>query len=200
MGDPKFCKCKLRIPSKMNFLIPLAGSITALLFSGCASLSEADAFFVATTPEIYPPKNAREFVPLISEEPKENFKVIGTMVWEAPRGWNFMRRALERTARKHGADAIILRHKDSFRETNLVDMPPSMRWVPVTRIIYVSSGPKNNRTTRAVPVTDFYPVFQPGFVAENIQNWTGVNADFIVFDSTMPMGRMPELDIAELDE
>jgi len=200
MGVVKICKCKLRFLTGMKSVMVIAACLAVLSFAGCASLSEADPFFVATTPEIYPPKDSREHIPLISENPAGKFKVIGTMDWEAPRRWNFVRRALERTARKHGADAIILRQKENFRETNLVDMPPTMRWVPVTRIVYVSSGPKNNRTTRAVPVTNFYPVFQPGFVAENVQDWTGVHADFIVFDSTKPLGTAPSIKLSAFDQ
>jgi hypothetical protein len=199
MGVVKICKCKLSFLTGIRPVPSIASCLAVLFFAGCASLSEADPFFIAATPEIYPPKDSREHIPLIADNPEGKFKVIGTMDWESPRRWNFVRRALERTARKHGADAIILREKKSFRETNLVDMPPTMRWVPVTRIVYVSSGPKNNRTTRAVPVTNFYPVFQPGFIAENVQDWTGVHAEFIVFDSAKPVGTSPQINLSAFD-
>lgn len=199
MGVFKFCKRKLPHAVAGFFRSVLLGALAGCLLGGCASLSEADAFYVATTPELFAPKPKGEPVNLLLEKPGEDFKVIGTMDWETPRRWGFVRRALERTARKHGADAVILRQKNNFRETTLVDIPPEMRWIPRTRIIYIKSGSRENRTTRAVPVTDFFPVWQPGYVAENVQDWTAVRAEFIVFEGTKPIGKIPSLDIGALD-
>jgi len=196
MGLIEFCKRKVGAGAGVGTAALLS---LLLLMSGCASLSEADAYYVAKTPDIFEPKAKDEPVPLLAEDPPDKFQVIGSMDWEAPRRWSFVRRALERTARLRGADAIILREKDSFQETNLVDVPPTMRWVPVTRIVYVTTGPRNNRSTRAVPVTNFMPVFQSGYVAENVQNWTGVRADFIVWAGTKPVSRVPAIDLEALD-
>lgn len=192
MGVTEICKRKL-FPICIDRLCSvLLAPAFALLLSGCASLKEADAFYVPTTADLYPAKPADAQIPVLAKAPKKNFQVIGILEWEAPRRWQFVRRALERTARIHGADAILLQERRDFRETTLVDIPPTTKWVPVTRIVYVTSGSGQKKTTTATPVTEYYPVFQPGYLAENVQNWTAVRAEFIVFEGTKPIGILDE--------
>jgi hypothetical protein len=150
-------------------------------FNGCASVRSTTVHYLPATMETFPPKEPGTPIPLLSGPPKQDHKVIGTFAWETDHDWSFIRRSLEYNAQRAGADAMILRERETFRETTLVDIPPQMRWIPRVRYVRVTSGSGNNRTTRVVPVVRYWPIVRPGGVVSNTETWNNVSVDMIVF-------------------
>jgi len=157
------------------------------LVGGCASVSSTSVHYLSLTPEIYPPKEKDAAIPLLAEKPDVPFKAIGRFQWETPRNWRFIRRSLEYNARINGADAILLKDRESFRETVLTDVPPRVQMIPYTRYIAVPCGGKRGGW-RWVPVTRYRPFIRPGYVDERVTHWTAVDAEMIIFpDRTKPL-------------
>jgi len=170
---------------------PLSAIFSSLLLltfvSGCASVSSTSIHYLSLTPEAYPPKDKDAVIPLLAEKPDRTFKPIGRFQWETPRDWRFIRRSLEYNARVNGADAILLKDRESFHETVLTDVPPSVQMIPVTRYIAVPYGGKRGGW-RWVPVIRYQPFIRPGYVDERVTHWNIVDAEMIIFpDRTKPL-------------
>lgn len=162
-----------------------------VFFSGCVSSSRH--LYVATTPDIYPPKDKKQQIPLLGKKPEIPFRVIGKFQWETLHGWGFIRKCLEYNARINGADAVIL-HERTFRtETTYTNVPPRVDMIPYTQYVPVSCKGKKNQNTEFVPVVSYVPVFVPGYIRPNIYQWTGVDAEMVVFPGTKPIGKLPPL-------
>ncbi len=165
-----------------NYRAVLPAVLVGLLAIGCAGIESTTAYYLPATTDVFPPKPKDAQIPILTEKPNRKSRTIGRFEWETTRNWKFIRRSLEFNARVNGADAVVVKKNKRFREVVLTDIPPSMEMVPFTRYVYVPQSRGKNRNYDVVPIVDFWPVFQPGYVSQSVRIWTTVNAEMIVFD------------------
>lgn len=177
----------------ISVLLRISFLFLCLFASGCVSSTRH--LYIATTPDIYPPKDKKQQIPLLGKKPEIAFRPIGKFQWETTHGWGFIRKALEYNARIQGADAVILRERTSRTEKTYTEIPPHFDMVPYTQYVSVPNSNKNqkNQNQQVVAVTTYIPLFVPGRTQTNIYQWIYVDAEMIVFPGTHPVGKLPPL-------
>lgn len=121
-------------------------------------------------------------VPILGKAPDRPHKTIGRLAFSSTLGFRFMRKSIEYNARIHGADAVILRGMDSDTQVFLTEVPPSWDYVPYTSYVpYYVEGKKGQVYTKYSSVTNWQPVFRPGYVSPESVTTTAIDAEMIVF-------------------
>lgn len=137
-------------------------------------MKDTAAFYVALTPQTFPPKEADAPIPVLEKEPREPHRVIGALRFESNRGWNFMRKSMLYNARSNGADAVFLKNTTTRQQWGLIQTPARMDWVPVTNWCRDKEGHVYSNTT-------WVPFFRPGFTRPYVEEITGIDARMLVF-------------------
>jgi len=165
-----------RLGGFLNLAVTLLGT---LILGGCASVSYTDRYYLSYTTDTPPPKPKNAPVVILPAKPDVPYRTIGRLAFESAHSWPFFVRSIEYNARRNGADAAILRDRKTRQELQLVNVPPSLEYVPVTNYVYVQN--KDNSVS-VYPVINYIPVYQPGYVFENVVDITAIEAEMIVFE------------------
>lgn len=153
--------------------------VAALLLPGCASVQDTAQYYVSYTTKIYPPKPKDAPIPILGRKPTERYRVIGRLAFESPHGWKFLRKSMEYNARMNGADAVLLKDESSRTETIVQDVPARMDWEPVST--WVCTYDKKGRSNGGYYVTNYVPVYRPGYTQVSQVNWIAIDAEMLVF-------------------
>jgi hypothetical protein len=163
-----------------TLLAVLAGLCLGLI--GCASVESTAIYYTSYTLDQYPPKPKDAFIPVIGKAPDRPFRKIGRLAFSSDLGYRFMRQSIDYNARQNGADAVILHDVDSITQTFLTEVPPSWDYVPVTSYnTYDVDGCRGGGYGGVQPVTNWVPVFQPGYIQPTTVTTTTIDAEMIVF-------------------
>jgi len=160
----------------LRISIPLVAIL--LLLPGCASVKDTAQYYVSYTTRTFPPKPKDAPIQILGKRPAERYQVIGRLAFESPHGWKFMRRSMEYNARMNGADAVLLKDESSRTETYVQDVPPRMDWVPVST--WVGTGNRKGKNNGGYYVTNYVPVFRPGYTQVSQVNWIAIDAEMLV--------------------
>ena len=77
-------------------------------------------------------------------------------------------------AQVNGADLVILKAENSRQQMYMTQVPPQVNWVP-------SPGYYQKcRNGRVYGYTNWVPIYQPGYVQQNVQNITSIDAEMVV--------------------
>lgn len=142
------------------------------------TVSSTADFYLASTPEIYPPKPKDAPIPILGKSPDRPYKVIGRLRFEASRGWRFMRESMLYNARQNGADAVILRDSTARQQMYFTEVPPMVDWVSVPGPVVVQ---KVGKKTYYSSYPNYVPIYQPGYTRRWVEQIVGIDAEMIVF-------------------
>ena len=150
--------------------------VAALLFSGCASVSSTAVFYRPATDTVYPPKDPKAIIPILSAAPSRPFREIGSFGFQSDLGYSFVQSALLYNARRAGADAVIIKDYKSWSVPYWYTVPPTVNWIPVGGGGYYGGGCGGWSGGAA-----YVPVTYPGYSGVNYRNFTGIDARMVVY-------------------
>lgn len=151
-------------------------SVLVVALTACASVSSTSQFYLATTERIYPPKPKDAPIPIMGKAPASPYRVIGKLRFQTDQGWPFLRKSMLYNARSNGADAVILKDTWAFNRWGLVQVPPTVNWMPVPGPYYQDC---NGGWAYGGPA--WVPWYQPGYVVPTVRTITGIDSEMIVF-------------------
>ena len=163
-----------------HFSSALLGILLAAFLGGCASVESTADFYLANTPDIYPPKPKDYPIPILGRAPDRPYKSIGGLTFQSDRGWKFMRESMLYNARRNGADAVILKSSTAREQERFQEVPPRTDWVPVPGPVIVQ---KKGNKTYYQNYPNYVPVFQPGYIRRWVDVIIGIDSEMIVFKS-----------------
>jgi|GEM_PF-6934273 len=83
--------------------------VLMLFFSACG-VQRSTRYYWPTVAQTFPPKSPTTRLPILNKPPKQPYVVIGTMSFDCkPDEMNDLYKILQYNARRHGADAIIMK-------------------------------------------------------------------------------------------
>jgi hypothetical protein len=160
-------------------ILPMVAALSLCVLTGCETVSSTSRYFVPLTTGTFPPLPKDAPVAILGEKPERPYDTVGELVFTSEKNWPFFVRSIEYNARRHGADAAILRNRSTTTETLMVSVPPTVDYVPFVRYVLVQKG--NDGKPVYVPVTDYFPIVTPGYLGENEIEITSVDALLIRF-------------------
>lgn len=113
-------------------LLPTLILLSALLVTGCETVSSTKQFYRPLTTDVYPPKPKDTPIPILGAPPDRKYVAIGRLSFSAGHGYNYMIRAIEYNARQAGADAAIMLKSSSSAHQYTYYVPGYTTYEPVT--------------------------------------------------------------------
>lgn len=166
-----------RTGARLAWIVALAVSLGA---AGCGPGYESTAdLYEPVSVETFPPLSETAFVPVADEAPFQRpYKVIGRIEFSTTRGPRWIEGALQWHARRVGADAVLVRRRES-RQEQYTRYSSGYPYGPRVRLgtVYTRGGKHGYVAT----YYDWWdPWYDRGYYESAVRTRVSVEADFVV--------------------